>query len=64
SSPVSRGVNSSQSFLNIVKGDFAKAMTDSDGIDKEALESKDDNPELELAVLGCHKDFRSIANSK
>ncbi|GJU66383.1 hypothetical protein Tco_1252642 [Tanacetum coccineum] len=25
--------------------------------------SQDDNNELKLAVLGCHKDFRAIANS-
>ncbi|GKA79596.1 uncharacterized mitochondrial protein-like protein [Tanacetum coccineum] len=26
--------------------------------------SQDDDNELELALIGCHKDFRSIANSK
>ncbi|PWA67710.1 hypothetical protein CTI12_AA315420 [Artemisia annua] len=28
------------------------------------LDTQDDNPELELAILGCHKDFKSIVNSK
>ncbi|GKA77848.1 reverse transcriptase domain, reverse transcriptase zinc-binding domain protein, partial [Tanacetum coccineum] len=63
-----RGVNSSRSFLNVTKGVPAKEKTASGNIQVEELSSdllsQEVNSELELAVLGCHKDFRTIANSK
>ncbi|GJY87422.1 RNA-directed DNA polymerase, eukaryota, partial [Tanacetum coccineum] len=63
-----RGVNSLRSFLNVTKGVPAKEKTTSGNIQVEELSSdllsQEVNSELELAVLGCHKDFRTIANSK
>ncbi|PWA48331.1 hypothetical protein CTI12_AA491790 [Artemisia annua] len=64
---VNRVVNCSQSFSNAVKGVFDGEKSDCGGMAKDdcstIVASRDDNPELESAILGCYKDFRSIVNS-
>ncbi|GJS29442.1 reverse transcriptase domain, reverse transcriptase zinc-binding domain protein [Tanacetum coccineum] len=68
STSVNRGVYNSQSFVNVVKGVSNGGKLDSecmlvdDGSD--VIVSQDENNELELTLIGCHKDFRSITNFK
>ncbi|GKB88582.1 RNA-directed DNA polymerase, eukaryota, partial [Tanacetum coccineum] len=68
STSVKRGVYNSQPFVNVVKGVSNGEKMDSEctPVDDSptVIVSQDDDNELELALIGCHKDFRSIANSK
>ncbi|GKC07534.1 reverse transcriptase domain, reverse transcriptase zinc-binding domain protein [Tanacetum coccineum] len=67
SSAAFKGVHSSQSFVNAVKGASNGEKPESERLHGDdcsnVIVSQDDNNELKLAVLGCHKDFRAIANS-
>nr|GEX22282.1 heat stress transcription factor A-4c-like [Tanacetum cinerariifolium] len=68
STSIKRGDNSSHSFVNVVKGvsNGEKMGTGGMPVDDSptVYVSQEDNSTLELAILGCHKDFRSIANSR
>ncbi|GJY46340.1 putative RNA-directed DNA polymerase, eukaryota, reverse transcriptase zinc-binding domain protein [Tanacetum coccineum] len=67
SSAAFKGVHSSQSFVNAVKGASNGEKPESERLHGDdcsnVIVSQEDNNELKLAVLGCHKDFRVIANS-
>ncbi|GKF45874.1 hypothetical protein Tco_0135676, partial [Tanacetum coccineum] len=67
STSIKRGDNSSHSFVNVVKGvsNGEKMGTGGTPMDDSPTVSisQEDKCTLELAILGCHKDFRSIANS-
>ncbi|GKC17607.1 RNA-directed DNA polymerase, eukaryota, partial [Tanacetum coccineum] len=62
-----KGINSSHSFANAVKGASKDDEPERDhmhgDVSSNVIVSQDDNNVLKLAVLGCHKDFRAIANS-
>ncbi|GJR98227.1 RNA-directed DNA polymerase, eukaryota, reverse transcriptase zinc-binding domain protein [Tanacetum coccineum] len=68
STSIKRGDNSSHSFVNVVKGvsNGEKMGTGGTPVDDSPTVSvsQEDKCTLELAILGCHKDFRSIANSR
>nr|GEZ01647.1 hypothetical protein [Tanacetum cinerariifolium] len=67
SSPAVRGTANSQSYINVVRGQ-SNSIKDTDsmqlGESSSVLLSHEVNDGLSLTLIGCHKDFRSIANSK
>ncbi|GJX29596.1 putative ribonuclease H-like domain-containing protein [Tanacetum coccineum] len=68
STSVNRGVYNSQSFVNVVKGVSNGGKLDNECMllddSSDVIVSQDENNELELTLIGGHKDFRSIANFK
>ncbi|GKB28400.1 reverse transcriptase domain, reverse transcriptase zinc-binding domain protein [Tanacetum coccineum] len=66
STSVNRGDYNLQSFVNVVKGvsNGGKLESECMPVDDSSNIIVFENNELELALIGCHKDFRSIANSK
>nr|GEW43990.1 RNA-directed DNA polymerase, eukaryota [Tanacetum cinerariifolium] len=68
SSPIDRGSANSQSYMNVVRGQSNEVKKDTDGVhmveSSSQLLSQEENDGLSLALIGCHKDFRSIVNSK
>nr|GEW29263.1 hypothetical protein [Tanacetum cinerariifolium] len=67
-SPVVRGTANSQSYINVVRGQSNGVKKDTDSVQlgesSLVLLSQEVNDGFSLTLIGCHKDFRSTANSK
>ncbi|PWA40142.1 hypothetical protein CTI12_AA565510 [Artemisia annua] len=64
SSSAKKVVSESNSFVNVVKGDSSGDKMGSIAEDCTSFIASQDTTDMELVILGCHKDFRSIENSK